>query len=248
MLRIEAPATAESLKSKDLASTCPCCLFRHSSSPVGRPRKSSSTPKLPAGDSLIINSDSSSSSPKLPAGDLTPPRGDLGSHGEQHSEQHGSQHGSTFPDDETETNELTAESTVQTRAKLAALTTPPWMIKQFLHVAIPKRNREAATDEEERDEHRDNIARAMMALLAQDVYETGADEWALAAGTSNKADRKFVDRLVIPVPESYEDAINDPVWGKLWLEAIQAELTALIANGTWDVVVPPEDANIVISK
>ena len=48
--------------------------------------------------------------------------------------------------------------------------------------------------------------------------------------------------------ESYEDAINDSIWGKLWLEAIQAELSALIANEIWNVVVPLENVNIVISK
>ena len=113
-----------------------------------------------------------------------------------------------------EVNEMTAESTVQTRAKLAALTTPPKMTKQFLHVAIPKRKRDDVTDEEERDEHRNKIARAMLALLAQDLNETDNEEWALAA-VAGKANKQFVDRLVIPVPESYEEAINNPVWGKL---------------------------------
>ena len=109
-----------------------------------------------------------------------------------------------------EVNEITTESTVQTRAKLAALTTPPKMTNQFLHVAIPKRKRDDVTDEEERDEHRDKIARAMLALLAQDLNETDNEEWALAA-VAGKANKQFVDRLVIPVPESYEEAINNPV-------------------------------------
>ena len=150
--------------------------------------------------------------------------------------------------DKSENNELTAESSVQTRAKLAALTTPSPMVRRFLHVAIPKRKREDATDEEERDEHRDKIARAMMALLAQDLKDTETDEWALSAEAGNNANKQFIDKLVIPIPETYEEAINDPVWGKLWLEAIQNELTALIANGTWEVAVPPKDANIVTSK
>ena len=149
-------------------------------------------------------------------------------------------------DDSAEVNELTAESTVQTRAKLASLT-PPKPAQQFLHVAIPKRKRQDATDEEERDKHRDKIARAILALLAQDSEDTEDEEWALAA-VLDKTTKRFVDRLVIPVPETYEEAIKDPVWGKLWLEAIQAELTALISNGTWDVVVPPKGANLVTSK
>lgn len=87
----------------------------------------------------------------------------------------------------------------------------------------------------------------MLALLAQDFDDTESDEWALTTA-SGKISREFIDRLVIPVPESYENAIKDPIWGKLQLKAIQAELTALIANGTWDVAVPPEGANIVTSK
>ena len=153
----------------------------------------------------------------------------------------------TYTNDDIENNELTAESSVQTRAKLAALTTPSRSVQQFLHVTISKRKRDS-TDEQERDEHRDKIHRAMMALLVQESCKSNSDEWALAAVTSDKVNKRFTNRLVIPVPESYEEAINDPIWGKLWLEAIQAELTALIANGTWDVVVPPKNANIVTSK
>ncbi len=150
------------------------------------------------------------------------------------------------PYDPEEVNELTAESTVQTRAKLASLTSPPRTAQQFLHVAT-KRKRHDSTDEEERDEHRDKIVRAMLAFLAHESDGNENKEWALTAA-SDKADKQFVHRLVIPVPESYEAAIKDPLWGKLWLEAVQAELTALIANGTWDVAVPPKGANIITSK
>ena len=34
----------------------------------------------------------------------------------------------------------------------------------------------------------------------------------------------------------------------MWKDAIEAELTALAANGTWEEVVPPKDVNIVTSK
>ena len=132
--------------------------------PIGRPRKSSSPSKLPAGDSAVTNRH-------------------LDSHDFQPDEQHGftcpnddaapismtndaeNKNEDAYSDDQIETDELTAESTVQTRAKLAALTTSSRMIKQFLHVTIFKRKRETATDEEKRDEHRDKIARVMMILL-----------------------------------------------------------------------------------
>ncbi len=54
----------------------------------------------------------------------------------------------------------------------------------------------------------------MLALLAQDFDDTESDEWALTTA-SGKISREFIDRLVIPVPESYENAIKDPIWGKL---------------------------------
>ena len=57
-----------------------------------------------------------------------------------------------------------------------------------------------------------------------------------------------VSRPDIPTPETYREAVEDPVWGELWKEAIKAELDALIANGTWEQVVPPDGANIVTSK
>ena len=86
----------------------------------------------------------------------------------------------------------------------------------------------------------------MTAMLAHDAVESEADEWAFSAASGFDPDHE--NKLVIPVPETYQQAVKDPIWGKLWLEAIQAELTALVANGTWDVVVPPEGANVVTSR
>ncbi|PHH49077.1 hypothetical protein CFIMG_007986RA00001 [Ceratocystis fimbriata CBS 114723] len=36
----------------------------------------------------------------------------------------------------------------------------------------------------------------------------------------------------IPVPRTYQDAVNDPDWGEMWMESIKAELMALITNNT----------------
>jgi len=124
---------------------------------------------------------------------------------------------------------------------------PKGNVQTMLHVAIPKRKRDDVNIEQDRDEHRDKIARAMMALLAQDPDDTTAnDEWAMLSKESSAT--SFVDKVVIPVPKTYKEAIEDPIWGELWKEAIKAELTALIANGTWETVTPPKDANIVTSK
>ena len=78
--------------------------------------------------------------------------------------------------DKFENNELTTKSSVQTRAKLATFTSSSSMIRRFLYVIILKRKRENATDEEERDEHRDKIARVMMTLLTQNLKNIEIDE------------------------------------------------------------------------
>ena len=78
--------------------------------------------------------------------------------------------------DKFESNELTAKSSVQTRTKLTTFTFSSSIIKRFLHVIIFKRKRENATDEEERDEHRDKITRVMMTLLAQNLKNIEIDE------------------------------------------------------------------------
>ena len=71
-------------------------------------------------------------------------------------------------DENDEINELIAESTVQTRVKLASLTKSSRMIQQFFHVIISKRKRDA-TDEKKRDEHRSKIARVMMTFLIENL-------------------------------------------------------------------------------
>ena len=52
----------------------------------------------------------------------------------------------------------------------------------------------------------------------------------------------------IPIPKTYEEAVNDPVYGNDWLKAIQKEIEDLQANGTWKAEVPPAKANIVDCK
>ncbi|PHH49299.1 Retrovirus-related Pol polyprotein from transposon TNT 1-94 [Ceratocystis fimbriata CBS 114723] len=52
----------------------------------------------------------------------------------------------------------------------------------------------------------------------------------------------------IPVPRTYRDAVNDPDWGEMWRESIKAELTALIANNTWEMVAHKEGMNLLTTK
>jgi hypothetical protein len=78
-------------------------------------------------------------------------------------------------------------------------------------------------------------------LIGEDIDCPEAIDWALAATvgeTSNK----------VVIPDNYQKAINDPEWGEMWKGAVAKEIQALVANGTWEYVVPPKDVNIVTSK
>lgn len=52
----------------------------------------------------------------------------------------------------------------------------------------------------------------------------------------------------IPHPETYEAAVNDPIHGAAWKEAIELELNALTSNETWEESRRPLDVNVVTSK
>ena len=52
----------------------------------------------------------------------------------------------------------------------------------------------------------------------------------------------------VPIPVRYDDAINDPIFGKEWKQAIEEEILSLTANNTWKYVVAPQGSNIVSCK
>ena len=52
----------------------------------------------------------------------------------------------------------------------------------------------------------------------------------------------------VKIPQTYQQAINDPTYGKQWKLAITEEIISLIENGTWKQVVPPAGANLVSTK
>ena len=52
----------------------------------------------------------------------------------------------------------------------------------------------------------------------------------------------------IPIPTTYEQAIQDPEYGALWKKAIEEELNSLISNGTWKEEVAPSGINLVGTK
>lgn len=52
----------------------------------------------------------------------------------------------------------------------------------------------------------------------------------------NEEARAAREKAGIRLPKSYNDAINDPVYGSKWREAIHKEISALISFGTWRVI------------
>ena len=52
----------------------------------------------------------------------------------------------------------------------------------------------------------------------------------------NEQARAAREKAGIRLPKSYSDAVNDPVYGSKWREAIHKELSALISFGTWNVI------------
>ena len=115
--------------------------------------------------------------------------------------------------DSFEIDELIVESSMQTRVKLitftTSFTTSFKSMQQFLYIVILKRKKNFI-DVEKRDEHRDKIARVMLAFLTQkfDVNET--KKWVLIVA-KNKNVKKFIDKLVIFIFENYEQIIRDSI-------------------------------------
>ncbi len=52
----------------------------------------------------------------------------------------------------------------------------------------------------------------------------------------------------IPIPKSYQEAINDPIYGHHWLRATKDEISQLEGNNTYVAEIPPKGANIVTCR
>jgi transposase InsO family protein len=49
-------------------------------------------------------------------------------------------------------------------------------------------------------------------------------------------------------PQSYDKAVNDPLYGKEWTTAVQEEYNSLMKNGAWELVEMPPGKNLVTCK
>ena len=65
-----------------------------------------------------------------------------------------------------------------------------------------------------------------------------------------KANRIQADKEGVPIPRSYGEAINDPIYGQKWREAIHTELQALIKYRTWKFIQKKEvlGKNLISTK
>ena len=83
--------------------------------------------------------------------------------------------------------------------------------------------------------------KSMMALIAwfDNEKEIEGEEAAMVAQAATHD---------IPIPRTYNEAVNDPDYGARWREAIEHEIGQLLANNTWREDVYPEDANLISTK
>ena len=63
-----------------------------------------------------------------------------------------------------------------------------------------------------------------------------------------KADTTMWNESASIEPQSYEEAVNHPVYGKEWTAAIQEEYDSLIKNGAWELVDLPPGKNLITCK
>lgn len=80
-----------------------------------------------------------------------------------------------------------------------------------------------------------NLAIAIELLLGED------DEFALRVD-------KRLEGEQIPIPKTYEEAVNHPIYGPRWREAIGLEIRNLIRFGTWKFVRRPIGRSVVSCK
>ncbi|KAI0995269.1 hypothetical protein K3495_g12913 [Podosphaera aphanis] len=114
---------------------------------------------------------------------------------------------------------------------------------------VPKRKRDSLDDGGD-DVPNSKILKAMLAMLEKieaddEINESNAfltEELVSTAFLSSKVDSD------IPIPVTYDQAVNDPKYGSLWQNAIDEEIQSLLANYTWREEVAPNGINTVGTK
>ena len=104
----------------------------------------------------------------------------------------------------------------------------------------PARSSRAQVHESKRLNEVANLAVTMEMFISED------DEYALLADDSLSGYNQNLNR--VPIPSSYEEAVNDLTFGSRWREAIGQELRNLMRFGTWEFVRRPEGRPVVSCK
>jgi hypothetical protein len=112
----------------------------------------------------------------------------------------------------------------------------PRQVRRREEREVLKDNSSRATKREER-----LIRDTARLTIAAELLLGDIDQFARQA-----SDKKFDSQ--IPTPRTYEEAVNDPVYGPKWREAIHVEIGALIQFGTWRYVKRPKDHSVVTFK
>ena len=124
------------------------------------------------------------------------------------------------------------------------------LLQRFVHVAIPKRGRDADTDNEDEDSYQNKISKANIALILALAAIVDLDK--------KEENEKIAQAIIcidlqdrpgtIPTPLIYKQAVNHPIQGNEQKKAITIEIIALILNGIQEIIFLSKDANIVTSK
>ena len=108
-------------------------------------------------------------------------------------------------------------------------------VKDTVMPDVSKPRKKASRFEDHTDEPKRKSAR---------VYYTIKDE--VSAHTNNTTSHGINNP--IPIPTSYRSAVDDPIHGAAWKEAVQTKLNAIASNDTFRIVKKPHGVNIVTAR
>ena len=84
-------------------------------------------------------------------------------------------------------------------------------------------------EDEDLDDHPAQYLQARLAVAAELLMED-------CKFKVNEEAQAAHEKAGIHLPKLYSEAVNDPIYGSKWQEAIYKELGALISFGTWNII------------
>ncbi len=123
-------------------------------------------------------------------------------------------------------------------------------IQSNVSIPIISTKRQREDDDEDPQEDDSKRIRAFIAELMA-PYTQGSIEVALSTNAAEGTSHINIippPQDQIPIPKTYRQAINDPVHGDQWREAIRREIEELKSNETWIHQTPPKSVNLVTTK